>query len=214
MPTIKQQSDRLDAEPRPFDFRARVKEIDMFFQGSDPVHQTMQRTAERLEGAGIAYALVGAMALNAHRYRRTTDDVDFLLNAAGFAEFRRRWVGTEYEPVPGRKRRFTDRSNGVTVDIPVTGLFPGRGQPGPVAFPEPADVSETIDGIRVVGLASLVELKLAARRYKDFGDVVDLIRIHDLDETFADRLHASLRRDYIECLEQKRREDEYETRQD
>lgn len=213
MSTTRPQSDQSGIEPKPFSFRERVKEIAMFFQGNDPVHQTMQRTAERLEGAGIPYAIVGAMALNAHRYKRTTDDVDFLLNAAGFAEFRRLWVGTEYEPVPGRKRRFTDRANGVTIDILVTGLFPGRGQPGPVAFPEPADVSQTIDGLRVVDLVTLVGLKLAAGRYKDFGDVVDVIRIHDLDESFTDRLHPSLHRDYIECLEEKRREDEYEARE-
>jgi hypothetical protein len=58
----------------------------------------------------------------------------------------------------------------------------------------------------------LVQLKLAARRYSDFGDVVFLIRVHNLDESFAEQLHPSVRRDYIECLEEKRREDEYEAR--
>ena len=210
MLTTRHQS---DVEPKPFSFRERMKEIDMFFQGTDPVHQTMRRSAERLEQAGIPYALVGAMALNAHRHKRTTDDVDFLLNAAGFAEFCRLWVGTEYDPVPGRKRRFTDRANGVTIDILVTGLFPGRGLPGPVAFPEPADVSEMIEGLRVVDLTTLIGLKLAAGRHKDFGDVVDVIRIHELDESFADRLHPSLHRGYLECLDEKRREDEYEARE-
>jgi hypothetical protein len=214
MSTTHRQAGTRGTEAKPFSFWDRVKEIDMFFQGNDPVHQTMRRMAEKLEGAGIPYALMGAMALNAHRYRRTTDDVDFLLNAEGLTEFRRRWVGTDYEPVPGRARRFIDRVNGVTIDILVTGRFPGRGQPGPVAFPEPNDVFQTIDGIRVVDLATLVGLKLAARRHKDFGDVVDLIRIHDLDESFADKVHPTLRGDYVECLEEKRREDEYEARED
>jgi hypothetical protein len=31
-----------------FSFAKRLKEIDMFFQGKDPVHQTMRRTARRL----------------------------------------------------------------------------------------------------------------------------------------------------------------------
>ena len=39
--------------------------------------------------------------------------------------------------------------------------------------------------------------------------MVNLISVHNLDESFADRLHPTLRRDYIECLEEKRREDEF-----
>lgn len=106
-----------------------------------------------------------------------------------------------------------DRANRVNIDVLVTGLFPGSGQPGPISYPDPADVNETIDEIRFINLLTLIQLKLAARRYRDFGDVVELIRFNDLDEAFADRLHPTVRGDYIECLEEKRREDEYEARQ-
>jgi hypothetical protein len=173
----------------------------------------MRRTAKLLEKAGIQYAIVGGMALNAHRYRRTTGDVDFLLTAEGFDEFRRRFVGTKYDPIPGRKRRFTDRANGVTIDILVTGLFPGTGKPGPIAFPDPAAVREVIDNYSFVDLRTLIQLKLAARRHRDFGDVVELIRIHNLDESFLENLQEAVRQDFIECLEEKRREDEYEARE-
>jgi hypothetical protein len=106
-----------------------------------------------------------------------------------------------------------DRTNQVKLDIFVTGFFPGSGKPGPIAYPDPEQVRETIKNIQVVNLATLVQLKLAARRHRDFGDVVDLIRVHSLDEGFLDRLHPSVRRDFIECLEEKRREEEYESRQ-
>jgi hypothetical protein len=105
-----------------------------------------------------------------------------------------------------------DRTSQITIDILVTGRFPGSGDPGPIAYPDPEEVSETIDKIRVLDLETLVQLKLAARRHKDFGDVVELIRFNDLDESFADRLHPSVRRDYLECLDEKRREDLYEAR--
>src|SRR5216683_2095387 len=196
----------------PFRFRDRLKEIDMFFQGKDPVHQTMRRLARRLQKAGIDYAIVGGMAVNAHRYRRTTGNVDFLMNGLGFAEFRRRFVDKNYVGVRGRPLRFRDRVSGITIDILVTGLFPGSGEPGPIAYPEPEKVSETIDTFQVVDLKTLVELKLAARRYRDFGDVVELIRCNHLEESFGRRLHPSVRGDYIECLKEKRREDLYESR--
>lgn len=184
----------------------------MFFQGKDEVHKSMRRLVKRLERAGIPYAITGGMAVNAHKYERTTGDVDVLLTADGFAEFQRRFVRKNYLPKEGRSRRFVDRVNNRQIDFLLTGRFPGSGQPGPIAFPNPTDVSEDIESIRVVNLVTLVQLKLAARRHRDFGDVVELIRFNDLDESFADGLHPSVRSDYVECLEEKRREDEYDAR--
>ena len=186
----------------------------MFFQGNDPVHRTMHRVADALEAAGIPYAIVGGMAVNAHSHRRTTGDVDFLLTTNGLETFRRLILTGEFERVPGRPRRFFDNATGVTFDILVTGLFPGSGKPGPFPFPDPVEVSVLIEGRRVVNLATLIQLKLAATRHQDFADVVNLIRVHNLDESFLSQLHPSVHGDFIECLEEKRREVEYEARQD
>jgi hypothetical protein len=207
-------SRRAALSERPFSYDERLQEIAMFFQGKDEVHKVMRRLARRLDRAEIPYAIVGGMALNAHRYERTTKDVDILLSADGFDEFCERFVPKNYERVPRRPRRFVDRVNGVMIDFLVTGKFPGSGQPGPIVYPDPAEVSETIDKKQVVNLPTLVQLKLAARRYQDFADVVALIRFNELDESFQAQLHPSVRRDFIECLEEKRREDEHEARQD
>jgi len=195
------------------DFWKRLKEIDMFFQGKSPVHKTMKRVIKQLDKAKIAYAVVGGMAVNAHGYERTTNDLDLLVTAEGLAEFKRRYVPDKYEPTERRSRRFTDRTNQVLIDFLVTGQFPGFRGPGPITFPDPQAVAEIIKDIQVVNLPALVQLKLAARRYRDFADVVALIRAHNLDEAFLPNLHAKVRRDYIECLEEKRREDEYEERE-
>jgi hypothetical protein len=152
------------------------------------------------------------MAVNAHKHRQTTGDVDILLTPEGFARFNELFVPKHYHKLPDRLRRFRDKQNDVPVDILMTGLFPGSGRPGRIAFPDPRNVADAIDAIAVLKLTTLVELKLAARRHRDFGDVVELIRFNDLDESFAKRLHRSVRRDYIECLEEKRREDDYEAR--
>ena len=50
-----------------FSFTQGLRDIDKFFQGKDPVDQTMRRVARRLERVGIPYAVVGGMAVNAHR---------------------------------------------------------------------------------------------------------------------------------------------------
>jgi hypothetical protein len=191
----------------------RLEEIGMFFQKRSPQHQAMRRLARRLRKAGIAYAIMGAMAVNAHGAERTTKDVDFLLTADGLERFRQEFVGKDYEQVKGRPRRFVERQSGVAVDILITGRYPGTGKPGPVAFPDPEETSEEIEKIRVLTLPQLIQLELAARRYYDFGDVVFLIRTHNLTESFLEQLHSSVHRDFIECLEEKRREDEYLARE-
>jgi len=195
-------------------FNDRLREIDLFFQKKDRVHQTMRRTAKRLERARISYAVVGGLALNAHGYERTTKDVDLLLSRNSFETFCRKFVGKNYDRISGRPRRFVDRSNGVRIDILVTGLFPGTGKPGPIAFPDPKLVREKIEEYQVVNLPTLVELKLAARRWRDFADIVEIIRANNLDESFLEQLHPSVHQDFVKCLEEKRREDEYEARQE
>ena len=185
----------------------------MFFQRRDKVHQTARRLARLFEKKRIPYAMAGAMAVNLHGARRTTDDVDFLLTQEGFDRFVTDCIGKDAGRVEGRPRRFVDLKNGVTFDVLITGRYPGSGEPGPIAFPDPSEASTTIANTKVLTLPQLIQLKLAARRHYDFGDVAFLIRVHNLDESFAEQLHPSVRRDFIECLEEKRREDEYDARQ-
>ncbi len=197
-----------------FNLDRRLREIGMFFQKRDPVHQALRRLAKRLEKAGIPYAVMGAMAVNLHGARRTTDDVDILLTSEGLKRFREELCGKWYDPVPGRSRRFVERQSGVRIDILLTGGRPGFGQPTPLRFPDPEQASTEIESTWVLTLPQLIELKLAARRHYDFGDVVFLIRVHELDETFLKKLHATVHQDFIECLEEKRRREEYEARED
>lgn len=200
-------------EQEPFDFWKRVQEIDMFFEGRSPEHKTMRRVVQKLEKAGIPYAVMGAMAVNAHRHERTTRDVDILVTVEGFDRFCKLYVPKAYDRVPRRPHRVLDRRYQRTIDFLITGNFPGSGDPGPITFPDPTQVSETIQNAQVVNLETLIQLKLAARRHYDFGDVANLIRVHNLDESFLSKLHPSLHQDFIECLEEKRRDDLYEARQ-
>jgi hypothetical protein len=194
---------------QPVNFGERLKEISRFFQGRDEVHKTMRRLARRLKRASIPYAVIGGMAVHLHGHHQATGDVDVLLTRAGFSDFRERFVPKKYGTVPNRPRWFVDLANEIRVSIRVTGSFPGSGEPGPIAFPSPEQVSETIPNIRVVNFRTLVQLKLAAGRYQDLAEVISLIRVHNLDESFAERLHRSLHPRYSECLEARRREDEW-----
>ncbi len=202
----------------PYDIEEGFREMERFFEGKDQVHKTLRRVVKHLEKAKINYVIVGGMALNVHNRRRVTTDVDILLTREGFAAFRDRFVNAkDYQQTRRRPRRLVDRRNGVNVDFLLTGLHPGFRPFGPLTFPDPLQVREEVDGIWYVNLVTLVELKLAARRWQDFADVVALIRGNNLKESFAKRLHPSVRRDYLECLdearEEQRREEDYESQE-
>jgi hypothetical protein len=184
----------------------------MDLRAADPHHQAMRRLAERLQQVNIPYATVGSMAVDLHGARRLKDDVEVLLTRQGLDQFCNVFLGNAYEQVKGRKRWFVDHQGGVLVEVRVTGHYPGRSGRGPFPYPDPTEASEEIDGLRVVTLPNLIQLKLASRRYSDLADVVSLIAGHRLDESFLKNLHPAVHGDFIKCLEENLREEEFEAR--
>ena len=80
--------------------------------------------------------------------------------------------------------------------------YSGVGKPKPVQFPVPSDASIEIDGVRVVTLDKLIELKLASGmtapdRLKDLADVQELIKACQLNSQFATRLNTYVRDEYL-----------------
>lgn len=187
-----------------------LEAITVFEEGKSPVHKALYRLIKRLKKAHIAYVVVGGMAVDAHGHHRLTNDVDVLMTPQSLEQFRRLFVPKNYSQSPDRSRRFVDRVNKITLDILITGGTPGRGHVTPIRFPDPQKVRQQIGAIQYVNLSTLIQLKLAARRHQDFADVVSLIRVHNLDESFLANLHKTLHSDFIECLEEHRRELEYE----
>lgn len=184
--------------------------------GEGPVHTTMRRLARRLSEEGIDYALAGGMALVLHGYRRETVDVDFLLTPNGRDRLANELAGRGYLPMfPGARKRFRDTETGVEIDVIVTGEYPGDGKPKPVSFPNPSAASTEIEGIRVVTLEKLVELKLASgmtapHRLRDLADVQELIKIRRLNADFAERLDPYVQEKYLELWESVRQAHEGE----
>lgn len=187
-------------------FDATLREASEFFMGRGDIRTTMRRLAERLHAEGIAYAVVGGMALGEHGYVRMTEDVDVLVTPEGLARFAEQCVGRGYVSThPGAQRAFRDSETGVRIELLVAGEYPGDGKPKPVAFPDPAACAVDADGIQVVTLPRLVGLKLASGttapdRLRDLADVQELIRAERLDEGFADQLDPSVRQKFGELL--------------
>lgn len=150
-----------------------------------------------LAQAGLPHVVVGGMAVCLHGYRRTTVDIDLLVQPSDMPAIRTaletagfRWDAEAHE--------FRSAA-GVPVQLLAAGEKAGKGSE--VLLPSPAaeHVAVVIEGLPVLSLAGLIEAKIACgegearRTHRDFADVVELIAIHGLDDSFARHLHKRVR---------------------
>src|SRR5437588_5097978 len=120
-----------------------------FFRGHGMLNNALTRIVADLERNGIGYAVIGAIALNQHGYKRFTEDIDLLMTKEGLRQFRDQLVGRGYFPAfAGATQRFKTSQDNIKLEIVTTGEYPGDGKPKPVVFPNPGESSEIIAGIR------------------------------------------------------------------
>jgi len=183
-------------------FADTLREGSDFFMKRGSIYDTLNKVTRRLREEKIDYAVVGAMALSAHGFRRFTEDVDLLTTPEGLDAIHQRLVGRGYVPAfPGARKKLRDTETGVRVDFITSGEYPGDGKPKPVRFPEPREVSVEREGYSVITLTKLVELKLvagltAADRLKDLADVQELIKVVKLPRELGEQLDPSVRDEY------------------
>lgn len=188
-------------------FAAVLREADALYEGRGRLKKTYERLSARLESMGIPHSLVGGFALILHGVRRFTEDIDILIRPDDVTVLQNHLIGKGYVDIAGGGKSIRDAETGVRIDFVIAGEFPGDGERKPLAFPDPESEAKRDDGIRVIGLKTLIELKLASgmtasERLQDLADVQRLIQVHHLDRDFAGKLHPYVRNKFIElCSE-------------
>ena len=178
-----------------------------YFMGEGNLNQTLAQLTADLKRHDIDYMVIGAVALLAHGYKRFTSDIDLVLTPEGLESFHRELIGLGYAPAfPDAKRRLRSTRDGIFIEVMTTGEYPGDGKPKPVRIPEPSKASTEINGIQVVTLQKLIELKLASgisapHRLKDLADVQELIKVRKLRSDFAEQLDPYVRGKFAELYE-------------
>ena len=175
-----------------------MDECDAHFQGRSLVHQTMQRVCQKLTMLNVRHAVIGTMAMFFHGFQRFTENVDLLVTREDYRRMRAELDGHGYLPPFDGSRHLRDTESKVKIKFFKAGDFPGDGKPKPFAFPDPADVVEARNGIPVVRLQTLIELKIASgisspERLRDLADAQELIKILLLPANLADPLHPYVR---------------------
>lgn len=138
-----------------------------------------------------------------HGFRRFTEDVDILVTREGLQRLYEALEGSGDRPPFAGSKNLRDTKNGVRIEFLVAGEFPGDGKPKPVAFPEPGLVAVEQEGIRLLNLNALIELKLASgmtglARLKDLADVQEVIKMLALPEALAEQLAPYVQERYKE----------------
>jgi hypothetical protein len=186
-------------------FNFVIREAEQLYQGQGRLRKTYDRLIKHLEALGIAYGVVGGYALIVHGVRRFTEDIDILVSGEGLDRLHKQLIGLGYVRVAPGSRNLRDVETGVKIEFIVAGEFPGDGKPKPVAFPAPEAVVERREGVKVINLKSLIELKLASGmtakgRLQDLADVQRLIQECGLNAEFAEELNAYVRDKFLELM--------------
>jgi hypothetical protein len=177
-----------------------------YFMGQGRLDTVLAQLSADLDRHGIDYMVIRAVALMAHGYPRFTEDIDLVLTPEGLEAFHQKLIGLGYLPAfPGARKKLRSTKEGVSIEVITTGDYPGDGKPKPVSFPVPSEASVEMDGVRVVTIERLIELKLASGmtapdRLKDLADVQELIKIRHLDSGFASRLNPYVRERYLQLV--------------
>ncbi|WP_394837011.1 hypothetical protein LVJ94_08895 [Pendulispora rubella] len=189
--------------------RPDVSEVDVAFEALRPL----------LSEIAAPYKLVGGLAVIHHGYERLTVDIDLLVSPDARREL------TERAPAHGfvvlTPRRLRHEPTGVRVDLLVAGEPIPRSEG--VVFPAPESVDASPHDATYVGVRTLFELKLRARRKQDLADVVTLLKQMDdaqyiaLESEMPRELRdefSRLRDDALEELEWARRDAEQDAKFD
>ena len=185
------------------DGRWALSEGSQHFEGKSAVQKALRRITKRLGELEIPYAVAGAMALFQHGYRRFTEDIDILVTREGLERIHEALDGLGYVRPFSQSKNLRDTEAGVRIEFLISGQYPGDGKPKPIAFPDPAETAVELDGMKVLRLETLIELKLASgmtnpQRLKDLADVQEFVKYVSLPTDFAQRLHPYVRAKFTE----------------
>lgn len=172
--------------------------------GNESLWEIALRCHQLLKRSSIPHSICGGVAVCLHGYQRNTTDVDVIINSSDSARIKELLLAEAFQ-WDDELSEFRS-SSGVPVQFLMAGEPAGKGSEVKIPEPEGELNVEERDGLAVVRLSRLIEMKLASgmgslrRTHRDFADVVELIAIRKLDSSFARYLHSTLRPTFRELV--------------
>ena len=203
MPQPKVQSSPLQEQTVPDSSQDEVvlseaanPKISTFRPNHTDVYKAALSLCAAMAALNIPCAVAGGVAVSAHGYQRSTRDVDVIVSPEGLEKFKDWGVGRGWVNRFKGSRNMRDNTKDVGVDIILT-------TDRPVTVPSPELTVSNRDGLPVLPLPKLIELKLATaklneKRKKDLRDVSGLIQTNELTSEYAQYLDPSVRDSFLE----------------
>ena len=166
--------------------------VDDLMKGEDETIVALRQQADEVSAKLV---LVGGVAVIFHGYERTTKDRDVLVDYRSANDLANRLMDhPDWERLEIRQHAYLYRPTGIPVDFLVSRDLMELGKP--YYFPDVDDVEAqgSIGGLPVVGLHSLLFLKLIAGRSQDVADMMALCKCH-LDIIQPDQVLSRLEPD-------------------
>lgn len=171
------------------------------------VMQTAINCHDILRMAKLRHVIIGGLAVYLHGDRdRQPRDVDLLICSSDANHIRARLLANQY--IWNGFRKACVSPFGVRTEWHHDGE---KTKKGILQLPDPVDIEiDTIEGLPVAELASLIELKLKcvlqplrqeAPDPKHRNDVIALIKLHNLDEQYALGLECSVQELFVEIYQ-------------
>lgn len=172
--------------------------------GNQSLWEIAVRCHRMLQDAQVPHSICGGVAVCLHGYQRNTTDIDLIVIQKDSVRIKELFNNEGFVWNVANKEFLSP--SGVAVQLLMAGAKAGKDSD--VVIPEPIGELnvEQREGLNVVKLSRLIEMKIASglgslrRTHKDFADVVELIVIRQLDRSFAGFLHPSLRKTYKELV--------------
>jgi hypothetical protein len=176
--------------------------------GNENLWDTAAECHRVLTEAHVPHSVCGGVAVCLHGYQRNTVDLDLIIRKSDSQQVKTilEQAGLEWISDQAEFRS----PNGIAVQFLFAGDRAGSGSE--VYLPEPEGDSniEVLEGLPVLRLSKLIEIKIACgmgnvrRTHKDLADVVELIAVRKLDSRFARYLHKSVRKEFRELVRNSR----------
>lgn len=158
----------------------------------------------------IPVVIAGGLAVIKYRYRRTTEDIDIVLNAKDVDTFEELALEEGFKLDPDYSKRNwkhivwgeVGSSNAVGVDLIPAGAKARKEAPTTIPTPEELGV---VDGMEYICLSGLMEMKLSSARGKDDADVIELIKLAKPEEIGVcenrlRRVHPDYLKKFVELI--------------
>ena len=173
--------------------------------GNESLWNVAEQCHALLSGEEIPYSICGGVAVCLHGYQRNTVDLDLVIRSRDTEVVRKILLdgGLIWDPGHAKFRS----PGGIAVKFLIADQKAGKGSEVTVPEPNGDQNFEQREGVIVVRLSRLIEMKIACgtghlrRTHKDFADVVELIAVRNLDSSFARFLHPSLRLTFRELVQ-------------